>query len=165
MFEAIADYALDLKEPDFNGVSKTIFNLMKPQFYANYLKWLKGHKGAPYGKFGGRPNKKTPSKPHQNPSKRANEKEKEKVNEKVENAPPPPTNEDYIAAAKKFKLKISEVKDVWEYMLDDVKGKGLTVRDYKATWRKYIRNAIRWGNVKPQLSVAESMEADGIPVS
>lgn len=72
MYEAISDYALDKSEPNLKGFPKALFKLIRPQLDANWKRYeagvTHGHKGAKYGKLGGRPkSKKTLSKPSNNP--------------------------------------------------------------------------------------------------
>ena len=50
MYEAIADYSLDMKEPDLEGFPKALFSLIRPILDANIQRWRNGHKGgAPMG--------------------------------------------------------------------------------------------------------------------
>lgn len=60
IYNAIFSYGLDKKEPELNGVIKTIWTLIKPQIDANLRKYENGNKG-------GRPPKdKTEPKPNNN---------------------------------------------------------------------------------------------------
>lgn len=76
LFDAIIAYSLDDKIPDFDGVNKALFLLMKPQVDANNKRYENGKKGAESGKNGGRPPKnkdgenpdETPQKPQDNPN-------------------------------------------------------------------------------------------------
>ena len=72
IYDAIFQFALDGKEIELNGISKTIFTLIKPQIVANNRKRDKGikngRKGAASGTLGGRP--KNPQKtPNETPKK------------------------------------------------------------------------------------------------
>ena len=50
MYEAIADYSLDLKEPALSGFPKALFSLIRPILDANIQRWKNGRKGgAPIG--------------------------------------------------------------------------------------------------------------------
>jgi len=81
IFNAICDYALNQKLPEFDGVNKALFTLIKPQIDANMVKYENGLKGAEYGKKGGRPKgKETPKKPHNNPKQTPNVNENGNVN-------------------------------------------------------------------------------------
>lgn len=63
---AISDFSLDFKDPELTGLTKTIWNLMKPNLNANNQRFINGLKGAEHGKKGGRPI--TPTKPLDNPN-------------------------------------------------------------------------------------------------
>jgi hypothetical protein len=67
IYNAIFEYALNFKELELNGISKTIFTLVKPQIQANNKKYKIGKLGGEYGKLGGRGKKETGKKPHTNP--------------------------------------------------------------------------------------------------
>lgn len=45
IYDAICDYALRGKEPDFSGVEKAVFSLIKPQIKANLQRYENGKKG------------------------------------------------------------------------------------------------------------------------
>ena len=61
VYDAICDLALNENDTKLNGISKTVFTLIRPQILANTKKCKDGKKGAEYGKLGGRPKKnKTP---------------------------------------------------------------------------------------------------------
>lgn len=55
MYEAIIDYALDLKEPNLEGFSKLAFDLIRPMLDINIKRWQNGCKGADHGYKGGAP--------------------------------------------------------------------------------------------------------------
>jgi hypothetical protein len=55
IYDAIFEYSLNFKEPELNGLSKTIFILIKPQLEANRKKFNNGAKG-------GRPSNKNKQK-------------------------------------------------------------------------------------------------------
>jgi len=76
LFNAIADFALDQKEPDLNGTAKGFWMLIRPNIEANNKRYENGKKGAEHGIKGGRPKKETPEKPLDNPKKTPNLKNK-----------------------------------------------------------------------------------------
>lgn len=63
--QAIIEYGLYGKEPEFQGFTKCIFTLIKPQIDANQKKFMNGQKGAEHGINGGR-------KPQHNPTETPN---------------------------------------------------------------------------------------------
>lgn len=94
IYTAIFEYALNFKELELKGISKTIFTLVKPQIQANNRKYKVGKLGAEYGKLGGRgkkrKDKETPTKPQElltetpnvNATEYDNDKENNNVNKK-----------------------------------------------------------------------------------
>lgn len=70
IYKAIAEYSLNDKLINLEGISKTIFRLIEPQLLANKKRFLNGKLGAPHGIKGGRP--KTLRKPQENPKKTPN---------------------------------------------------------------------------------------------
>jgi len=76
LYNAIAQYSLNFEDPKLNGLSNTIFKLIKPQLDANNKRFINGQKGAEHGKKGaehgkkgGRPRKETPLNIKNNPPK------------------------------------------------------------------------------------------------
>lgn len=65
LYEAIFDLALENRETKLEGLSATIFKLIKPNVLANVERYKNGKKGAKHGQKGGRP--KTPKEPLNNP--------------------------------------------------------------------------------------------------
>ena len=60
MYEAITDYSLDMKEPEFTGFPKALFSLIRPFLDANTQRWKNGCKGgAPKGNKNNRFSKST----------------------------------------------------------------------------------------------------------
>lgn len=55
IYKAIANYALDRKEPELSGVAKVCWVLIKPQLDANWKRYDNGCKGGDYGSKGGAP--------------------------------------------------------------------------------------------------------------
>jgi hypothetical protein len=93
----IFEYAFEGVEGEMDVIDGVIFELIKPQLFANNQRYQNGCKGAEFGKLGGRPKKpqenptETPKKPQENPTetpifeRKENEDEKEKATkEKVE---------------------------------------------------------------------------------
>jgi hypothetical protein len=77
VFNSIADFALDQKEPELEGTIKGFWMLIKPNIEANNKRYENGKKGAEHGEKGGRPKKeKTPKKPQENPNETPNPKNK-----------------------------------------------------------------------------------------
>ena len=70
VYEAVFEYAFEAREPSLKGVTRALWELIRPQLdasqkrYENSMKGAEyGKKGAEYGKLGGRPKKeKTPLK-------------------------------------------------------------------------------------------------------
>jgi len=76
LYNAIAQYSLNFEDPQLNGLSNTIFKLIKPQLDANNKRFINGQKGAEHGKKGaehgkkgGRPRKETTLNIKNNPPK------------------------------------------------------------------------------------------------
>lgn len=75
IYKAIANYALDRKEPELSGVAKVCWVLIKPQLDANWKRYDNGCKGGNHGSKGGAPKgnrnaykgKTTPKQPQNNP--------------------------------------------------------------------------------------------------
>ena len=44
LFRAVIDYSFDQKEPELDGLPKTIFNLFKPVINSNIKNWKNGSK-------------------------------------------------------------------------------------------------------------------------
>ena len=79
LYDAIINYGLFNQQPDKRICDKHIiamFKLIQPQIDKNYERYENGKKGAEYGKLGGRPPKKNPTKtpkqPLNNPTKTPN---------------------------------------------------------------------------------------------
>jgi hypothetical protein len=67
LYQAIFEYSFEEKNKKLEGISKSIFTLIKPQLEANHRKFLNGckgaehgNKGAEHGKKGGRPRNENP---------------------------------------------------------------------------------------------------------
>lgn len=104
MYEAITDYALDLKEPDLEGFPKVVFDLMRPMLDNNIKRWQNGCKGGEYGMKGGAPKGNQNAKKRNNPKTTANQ---------PQNNPDitPKANNDSKSSSRFIKPSIQEVKD------------------------------------------------------
>ena len=67
LLRAIIKYSLYDEEVKLEGVSKSVWHLIKPVLDSSKKNYINGCKGAEYGSLGGRP--KTPKKPQENPEK------------------------------------------------------------------------------------------------
>lgn len=124
VYTAIFEYALNFKELELTGISKTIFTLIKPQIQANNKKYKTGKLGAEYGKLGGRGKKKkekeTPYKPQQlftetpnvNANENKNDKENVNDNEKVNENVNVPAGEETIHPLQQFVKSLKEVSRI-----------------------------------------------------
>lgn len=104
MYEAITDYALDLKEPDLEGFPKVVFDLIRPVLETNIKRWQNGCKGGEYGTKGGAPKGNQNAKKRNNPKTTANQ---------PQNNPDitPKANNDSKSSSRFIKPSIQEVKD------------------------------------------------------
>jgi len=57
VMRAICEKGLNNKDIELDGIAKALYTLIRPQLEANTKRKLDGHKGAEYGKLGGRPKK------------------------------------------------------------------------------------------------------------
>lgn len=62
VYEAVFAYAFESREPSLTGVTRALWELIKPQLDASERRYENAKKGAEYGKLGGRPKKNPPSK-------------------------------------------------------------------------------------------------------
>lgn len=88
LYEAIFELGLNFNEIKLEGISKSLFTLIKPQIEANNRKaeagMMNGKKGAEHGKKGGRPPKEKPPKnPQETPKKPSNVNVNDNVNDNV----------------------------------------------------------------------------------
>jgi hypothetical protein len=88
VWAAICELGFNGVEVELNGLSKTIFMLIKPQIEANNRKAIagknNGYLGAEHGKKGGRPrSEKPPTKPTKNPQETPNKPSNVNVNANV----------------------------------------------------------------------------------
>ena len=58
LYQAIFEYSFEEKDKKLEGISKSIFTLIKPQLEANHKKFLNGCKGAEHGNKGAEHGKK-----------------------------------------------------------------------------------------------------------
>lgn len=62
VYEAVFAYAFDARQPSLTGVSRALWELIRPQLDASQKRYENARKGAEYGKMGGRPKKKEENK-------------------------------------------------------------------------------------------------------
>lgn len=60
VYEAVFAYAFEAREPSLTGVTRALWELIRPQLDASRKRYESAKKGAEYGKLGGRPKKKEP---------------------------------------------------------------------------------------------------------
>lgn len=100
-FVAIADYALDGKEVETDGIERTVFELIKPQIDANNKRYENGSKG-------GRP--KTENKPNANQEKPNNNQNKPNDNQTITNHEPNVNENVNVNDIKKKDTNVSKEK-------------------------------------------------------
>ncbi len=69
VYQAIADYSLNLIEPKLTKTPNAIFKLIKPQIDANNKRFENGKKGGSFGQMGGQQKKEVEKKPKKTPQK------------------------------------------------------------------------------------------------
>ena len=57
VYEAVFAYVFEASEPSLSGVSRALWELMRPQLDSSMKRYENAKKGAEYGKLGGRPRK------------------------------------------------------------------------------------------------------------
>ncbi len=62
VYEAVFAYAFESREPSLTGVTRALWELIRPQLDASERRYENAKKGAAYGKLGGRPKKNQPDK-------------------------------------------------------------------------------------------------------
>ena len=62
VYEAVFAYAFESREPSLTGVTRALWELIRPQLDASERRYENAKKGAEYGKLGGRPKKNQPEK-------------------------------------------------------------------------------------------------------
>ena len=62
VYEAVFAYAFESREPSLTGVTRALWELIRPQLDASERRYENAKKGAEYGKLGGRPKKNQPDK-------------------------------------------------------------------------------------------------------
>ena len=62
VYEAVFAYAFESREPSLTGVTRALWELIRPQLDASERRYENAKKGAEYGKLGGRPKKNPPNK-------------------------------------------------------------------------------------------------------
>ena len=170
VYEAVFAYVFEASEPSLSGVSRALWELMRPQLDSSMKRYENAKKGAEYGKLGGRPRKKDaeqkPLKGNEtktlndnvNVNVNVNDNDNENVNENVNVNDSLPQTPSKGAAGEGFQIpSLSEVRDYCqerqnsvdpEEFLDFYTSKGWLIgktpmRDWKAcirTWEKNQRN-------------------------
>lgn len=148
LFDAIIAYSLDDVIPDFEGVDKALFLLIKPQVDANNKRYENGKKGAESGKMGGRPPKnkqennpnETPKKPLNNPNETPNA--NDNVNEDVKQLEErePPTLEEITAYCLERNNNIDAQRFYDYYAATGWKIRGQRITDWQALVRRWESN-------------------------
>ena len=157
---AIADYALNGKEPKMTPAVRMFFTLIKPQLDANQKKYESGCKGGKFGKFGGRPKKnpkETPQKPQENPKETPNDNDNDNVNDNVY------IKENFIKEKKSVLIdndvffidqSMDDYKDllqnksdefclkVWKWIMEKFQGKVLTVDFIRSLIERFDENEV-----------------------
>ncbi|WP_051698007.1 DUF6291 domain-containing protein [Prevotella sp. 10(H)] len=77
IYKAIIEYGLNGEISHLEGITKSLFTLIKPQLDANSRRYENGKKGAQHGKKGGRPKKDVSI---ENPNETPNENENNNIN-------------------------------------------------------------------------------------
>lgn len=85
VYDAVFEYAFEAREPSLSGVSRALWELIRPQLDASQKRYENAKKGAEYGKLGGRPKKKEekekPLKGYENETLNVNVNVNENVND------------------------------------------------------------------------------------
>lgn len=132
LYDAIADYSLNLEEPELTGIANTIFKLIKPQIEANNKRYLNGCKPK---------NKQTKSKP-QAKNKQEESKTETNVNDNV--------NDNVNEKDSNILNLENEFQGVWkDYTLTFLKSQGRaggskqkSIANYKKLRSKYSKEKI-----------------------
>ena len=84
VYEAVFTYVFESREPSVSGVTRALWELIRPQLDASQKRYDNAKKGAEYGKMGGRPKKKEenkkPLKGYESETLNVNVNENENVN-------------------------------------------------------------------------------------
>lgn len=158
VYDACFAYVFESCEPSLSGVSRALWELIRPQLDASQKRYENAKKGAEYGKLGGRPKKKDenkkPLKGYENETLNVNVNVNENVNDNENvnvNAPAPdgeqtthtdsetettgrPSNLDVLGeiVSKGYQLEGASIKAFMDYNED---------RGWKMDWRLALK---RW---------------------
>ena len=158
MYEAITDYALDLKEPNLTGFQKIAFDLIRQKLDQSIKRWQNGCKGGMHGNKGGAPNGNKNASKKNNPKTTANQ---------PQNNPKPEENSQIESgqnkSSKRFiKPTIQEIKDFLreksisidpERFYNYYESNGWKVgRNLMKDWRAAVRT---WSNQATQTKSAD----------
>jgi hypothetical protein len=185
MYQAIAEYSLDFKEPQLDGVCEMLWGLIKPNLSANNERFLNGMlgkshgiKGKKYGKLGGRPRvEKPPKNPPQNPPNKDVDKDKDKevkknIKKKKQTVATSLTDNldepTMVEISRKHKISLKDVEFYKEsyigWIEEKPRDKSRAGRNMKATVSNWIRRDIRSGKLNQKLSLEDKFRAKGIRI-
>jgi len=142
IYQAIARYSLNFEESEFNGISKAIFTLIKPQLEANNKRYENGNK--PKQSKTEAKQKQTVSKSGANKNKNKNVNENKNVNTNVVNGFKKPTIQD-------IKIRCSEMKYNldYEHFYNYYESNGWKVgRNKMKSWQSALANWNKNNSVK-----------------
>ncbi len=158
IYQAIFEYSFEEKDKKLEGISKSIFTLIKPQLEANHKKFLNGckgaehgNKGAEHGKKGGRPrNENPPENPPNDEAKNPPENpRKDKVKDKDK-------DKDKKTKAKKYNdFHFSIANELGNFVKNHYK-KNLTIGNIKK-WADDIR-LLQEEDLSPRKSSEEDIK-------
>jgi hypothetical protein len=148
IFNAIADYSLNFKDPNLSGISKTVWILIKPQLDANNKRFLNGKKP--------KTKRKTEAKQKQKESKTEannnnNNNNNNNVGKHLFKNSPLYDKKYYLDKIKETDFNINKPIDYgayWYSMFDYSEQNGKMYKDWLATARTWIRRDIKEGKIK-----------------
>ena len=151
MYEAIADYSLDLKEPALSGFPKALFSLIRPILDANIQRWKNGRKGsAPIGNINARKTTEKQPRDNRNSTEKQPNKDKDVNKDKEYNIKNKDVNVEDKSSMKDYIQKNSYSVDASTF-IDFYTSKGWMVgsnkmKDWKAAVRTWQRKQKSSGN-------------------
>ena len=156
LLNAMIDFGLDMKEPDFcgDGVLIALWSAIAPQMESNWVKTLNGYKGKDYGVKGGAPignqnarkSKTTPKQPQTTPKEKESikekEKEKEKESAKAKDATAGPGREEVVDFCISLGLAEDHAIEFYDKFNDAnwIDRDGRKIQDWKALARAWAKN-------------------------